>query len=120
PDRLEQAIIAVIGEAGIDPLAARWLDFKLLGTADARLAERTFEWLSKAEFGDASEDAVPLGARILIESINHSLFRAIQHGEPRLQTLAWESLKAFTFSPEVVEAQRAATLERRAADRQAR
>ncbi len=136
-ERLDQAIAAVIGEAGIDPLAARWLDFKLLGATDVRLAERTLELLAQAKLDNPSKTAtgtsdpanaadeasdapndihVRLGARILVESINHSLFRAIQHGEQRLRALAWDSLKAFTFSPDVAEAQRTATLERRAAE----
>lgn len=134
-ERLDRAIAAVISEAGIDPLAARWLDFKLLGASDVKLAQRTLELLARAEtdqstvrpavsrvfdlvFGPAENEQgtlrVKLGARVLVESINHSLFRAIQHGEPRLRALAWDSLQAFTFSPEVAEAQRTATLQRRA------
>ncbi|MEE9211739.1 MAG: hypothetical protein V3U29_03700, partial [Phycisphaeraceae bacterium] len=107
------------------PLAAAWVNHQLLGSANPTLVRRTLELLDAVEpgeswikpataamlefvFGPPAGEATDrntltasLAARIPIESVDHSLLRVIQHGDPPLRDLAWRALRHFTMTPPV-------------------
>lgn len=120
--RRDLAIAAVIETAGIEPLAANWLNTKLLGAADLETVRQTLVMLGKSQgnstqfksqltvlldgvFGPSVEQVTEQsiqgnGVPVLIDSHSHSLFRLLRHGDPQIRSLAWNALGAFTLSPQ--------------------
>lgn len=122
--RLDHAIALVIRRAGMHPLAANWLNHRLLDPADPSLVHRTLELLNDADTGvspmgpvvhtmfdlvfdrrDATADGEAAQARrpldlhveVLapLDSDNHSLFRSLNSGDPEVYELAWAALPIF-------------------------
>ncbi len=117
--RLDNAIVFVISQSVGDPVAAEWLDRRLLGAPQQKLAMRTLEILDRASLGDpVVEPAVEkmldlwlgppakqqsarkitrivLDGPIPITSSGHSLFRVLQSGHARMRSLAWRQLRLF-------------------------
>ena len=118
--RRDQAIAGVLQHAGTSELASLWLDGRLLDEAAPRsLQQRTLQLLASAfgwhdpfniaydsianvVFGPTKgQDEVPLvpmGAPITIHSVQHNLFRMLQHGDPRISELAWQALPQFALA----------------------
>ncbi len=116
PHRRDQAIAYVIRDAGTEPLAAAWLNHRLLGSSDPAIVRRTLELIGRANvgsgvvadalrhlttavFGAPPEEAAPLdlrlSARIPIDATSHSIFRVLQHGDPAVRELAWRAIGNF-------------------------
>jgi len=117
--RLDNAIVFVISQSVGDPVAAEWLDRRLLGAPQQKLAMRTLEILDRASLGDPVVEPVVekmldlwlgppakqqsarkitkivLDGPIPITSSGHSLFRVLQSGHARMRNLAWRQLRLF-------------------------
>lgn len=118
--RRDLAIAYAIGAAGESPLAANWVDYKLLGSNDRAMVRRTLELLGRAKTGpsaiapivDRTFDLIlnrrhdiddqqraaltpRLETLIPINSNNHSLYRLLNSGDDALQRLAWNALPLF-------------------------
>lgn len=117
-DRRRSAIAYVIGHAGDSPLCAAWLDQRLLGEADARIVRQTLDLMATARSSDdvlqplagllldavfgpppinasAGASALVIPRPIPVDSPSHGLFKALQHGNPEVRALAWQSLRFF-------------------------
>ena len=117
--RLDNAVVFVIRRSATDPVAADWLNLRLLGAPQPRLVMRTLEILDSASLGrpviepavdqmldlwlgsptkQPSAQAVPkiaLAGPIPITTSGHSLFRTLQSGHARMRSLAWRQLRLF-------------------------
>lgn len=121
-DRLDDAIVAVVSKASTEPVAAGWLDKKLIGSSDPKIIRRTLEVINKAGSGAASAASGVRPAEVLLDltfgpgkasskgaagasitepirltSTGHSLFRALQNGNAEIRALAWGALPRFTL-----------------------
>lgn len=121
-DALDQAIVYVADAAGTSDLAAQWMEHGLLGSANPAVSRRTVEVLatsapgggpisrlSKAlielTFGPADPDAQRPArpklrgiARIPITTTGHSIYRALNAGDPETRSLGWKALKHFQIT----------------------
>ncbi len=120
--RLDDAIVAVVNQASTEPVAAGWLDKKLIGSSDPKIIRRTLEVISKAgsgatvaasgvrpaeflldlTFGPSRTSSKNVAGATITEPIrlsstSHSLFRALQNGNPEIRALAWGVLPRFTL-----------------------
>jgi len=117
--RRDGAIGAVVRFAGTSPLAAYWLDKRLLADAADRALQRqtvqtlanaygwhnaftmTYERMADAMFGRAADAsqvaAVRIEAPITLDSAQHGLFSALLHGDAQIRNLAWRALPQFTL-----------------------
>jgi len=118
--RLDLALSRVIELAPTEPICARILDQKLLGSPTPALVLRTLELLSTAEspekrlseifndqildlaFGPSKNASAVAGAQrinmtenILIDSPNHSAFRLMTNPDSKIRELTWKSLIHF-------------------------
>lgn len=112
------ALVVVVENAGIEPVAAGWLNEKFLSTANPKELQTTLDVLAAADtgardLGPAINSAVsflfgkPPGAeqqqvrkarlrqKIPIDSTQHGIFRTLQHGDARIRNLAWQALSRF-------------------------
>ncbi|MCC6580936.1 MAG: hypothetical protein IT440_10885 [Phycisphaeraceae bacterium] len=118
--RLTAVLVYTVENAGVEPLASAWLDQQFLGSGNRDLVRQTLDVISNAstgaqDLGPAFDWAVghlfgppPKGADnaarharlrglIPIDSTQHSMFRALQHGDAALNRLAWRALSRFTL-----------------------
>jgi len=123
--RMDEVYSYVIERSFDHPLATSWLNDKLL-VGDDRVLLRTVYLLSKAKI-DSDNDANPedaaktqpvssiptapgtqaptvptLPKRILLPNTTHSIFKAIQHDNKDIKSLAWAALHAFEMKPQSV------------------
>lgn len=121
-DRLNQALVFVVENAGAEPLAAGWLNEHFLGSVNPSLLLKTltviaeadtgardlgpmFNWAVNKLFGQPATgpDSTIRKARmrlpIPIMSANDGIYRALQHGNTEIRDLAWRSLPRFTIPP---------------------
>lgn len=120
-ERRDQAIAYVVRGAGQRPLAAAWLNHRLLGSNNQATVRRTLELLSRATgatgvlqpvgealtravFGEPRDDAGPkldltVTQPIPIDTTSHGIFRGINSGDPSIRALAWQALPNFTVTP---------------------
>lgn len=128
PERFDAASAAIIQAAPDNDLARTLLDTKLIGASETAIVERTLEILAHATdastsaqgadaggmmnqliggfFGGSSTTTAParrvprvkLAGPILIDSPSHSLFRALQSGQPQIRELSWRAIERFTFA----------------------
>jgi len=136
PDsRLEEAVVAVLEQAGAGALLAiGWLNHRLLGSAEQKIVRLTLEGLVEADtgqtrfrpvvegvmgllFGPPVEEGRGQGARrahlahaLPLESPRHSIFSVLQSGDTEIQKLAWQVLPRF----EIQDADASGEAERRA------
>lgn len=121
PDnRMRPTLAYVVQNATDSPLSNGWLN-RLLGSLDPKATSRVLELLMSAstvnefvqQFVDRSLDSifgpppasadgeaignVRLSGPIPIHSSEHSLFRALQHGDEEIRRMAWQSLSRFKF-----------------------
>ncbi len=120
-NRLNDALVFIVENAGVEPLAAAWLNEHFLGSANRATLHKTltviaqadtgardlgpiFSWAVDKLFGTHAQSAnksVVRKARmrepIAIESVHDSLYRALQHGDRKIRTLAWSCLSRFTM-----------------------
>ncbi len=122
-ERLQQVMVYVVENAGREPLAAAWLDKKFLSATDPDLVKNTLQVIVDAEAGAQSlgpaiqwsmarifgtpDDAKPsvkakIAYKIPIDSVQHGLIRALQHGDGKIRALAWDALPNFKLPPEPV------------------
>lgn len=123
-DRRDSAIAAVLRHAGTSPLAANWLNHRLLGAGDQDVVRRTLELTAAADFGPSplrpvvetmlsavfgppKANANAMGdlnlrlvAPIPLDSPRHNLFRALSSGDEAVYQLAWNALVNFAIAGE--------------------
>lgn len=121
-NRLNDALVFVVENAGAEPLAAGWLNEHFLGSANPTLLRKTlttiaeadtgardlgpmFNWAINKLFGKpvTGQQSAMRKARmrlpIPIMTPNDGIFRALQHGNSEIRDLAWRSLPRFTIPP---------------------
>lgn len=120
-ERLHQTLVFIVENAGREPLAAGWLDQKFLGVTSTELVRRSLEVIVDADAGAQSLGPViqwgmhqvfgapptaDVGAKariaykIPIDSVQHGMIRALQHGDPKIRELAWRALPNFRLPVE--------------------
>jgi hypothetical protein len=119
PQRADQAIAYIIRAAGTEPLAASWLNHRLLGSPDRQMLGRTLELINAAAgkspfvqptstallnlvFGapQAKPSAIAaldleLSGLIPIDTTHHNLYRCLSNGDLQLRSHAWDALVNF-------------------------
>ncbi|MFW6058766.1 MAG: hypothetical protein ACODAQ_01205, partial [Phycisphaeraceae bacterium] len=130
-DRRDAAIAYTIGAAGRSPLAANWIDHRLLGTNEHEVVHRTLDLLARADTGPNAVTPIVEGAfdllferrasaqetdqpdvmprvevPIPIPSENHALYRILNSGNEDLRRLAWEALPMFRVPDEAGDSER--------------
>ena len=118
--RFNDALVLIVENAGVEPLAAGWLNEHFLGSANISILKKTLEVIAEADTG--AQDLGPMfywavvklfgepmhndsqkirKARmrmpIPITFSNDGIFRALQHGDQKIRELAWRSLPKFTI-----------------------
>lgn len=119
-NRLNEALVLIVENAGAEPLAAGWLNEHFLGAANTQILKKTLEVIAQADTG--AQDLGPMfdwavnklfgmpqqgknqkirKARmrlpIPISFAGDGIFRALQHGDSKVRELAWLSLPQFTI-----------------------
>lgn len=127
-DRREKAIVAVLELAGEHRPASMMLDQQLLGSIDPRIVALTLDLLSSGEqegvsirpwlaqgvisvlgkpavnsaaarrAGLSSRPRPKIANLITVTSVNHNLFKALRSGDPRIKSLAWQTLDFFRIT----------------------
>ena len=121
---LDEAIVFVANAAGDSAVAAEWMDRGLLGSSNPRVVSRTIEVLGTSapgggmismltkqlvvfSFGPevkdkASRTKPPLRGivRIPINSTGHSIYRALNAGDPEVRAMGWKALRHFQVHDE--------------------
>ena len=121
---LDQAIVFVANAASDSAAAAEWMDKGLLGSNDPKVVSRTIEVLGTSapgggilsmmtkrlvvfSFGQPNTDAAsrakpPLRGivRIPINSTGHSIYRALNAGDPEVRAMGWKALRHFQVRDE--------------------
>ncbi|GAB4187446.1 MAG: hypothetical protein Kow00105_02070 [Phycisphaeraceae bacterium] len=115
---LTDVIVFVAEAAGESPLAAEWMEHGLLGSPNPTVARKTIEVLASSTasggivsratealitsvFGPpkvayrSDKPRLATNARIPLASRSHSIFRALNAGDPELRTLGWKALRHF-------------------------
>lgn len=116
---LDQAIVFVANASSDSPVAAEWMDHGLLGSSDPNVANRTIEVLGMSApgggfvsrftkrmllytFGEPNKEAANRAkpklrgtVQIPIGSTNHSIYRALNAGDPEARAMGWKALRHF-------------------------
>lgn len=116
--RFNDALVFVVENAGAEPLAAGWLNEHFLGSANLIVLKKTltviseadtgardlgpmFNWAVNKLFGHPASDSGQLLRKarmrlpIPINTPYDGIYRALQHGNEQIRTLAWRSLPRF-------------------------
>ena len=143
PSRQDDAIAFIIREAATYPLAASWMNHRLLGSVDPQVVRRTLQLLDGADtgpnaltpatqnlifavFGPPADHAQPsdtlqlqMAGRVPIHTADHRYFRALTSSDQATRNLAWNVLGKFRFAEPDPRDRRGRVTSRRTTDNDA-